>query len=325
MGDIKIGNSSITLKLGSSAVTAAYLGSTLVYSGGTPPTPSYKWLATYSDSHTESAACDSSSAITNGEITLTNLVSVEIGDCVTRIGSNAFYQCTSLASINIPDSVTTIDTHAFAWCTSLTSIIIPDSVTSIGSNVIDSSGVKSMTVGSGVTYLGFCAFCNNELTESFTITAPNPPTIENCDWIFATQCPIYVPSGSVSAYQNDQCWSAYAAGIIPIPTPTLQWVTFSNGDTIPSDLQIYGIKGIVDDLSKAFVGFNDDIYVEDETHNMFGVHIGGYYGGCYSETGIASNTSVEYTFSNIGCSDSYTVSSKTIANMSNDIQLLIYQ
>ena len=28
-------------------------------------------------------------------------------------------------------------------------------------------------------------------------------------------------------------------------TPTLQWVTFSNGDTIPSDLQIYGIKGIV--------------------------------------------------------------------------------
>ena len=39
MGDIKIGNSSITLKLGSANVSAAYLGATQVYGGGTPPTP----------------------------------------------------------------------------------------------------------------------------------------------------------------------------------------------------------------------------------------------------------------------------------------------
>lgn len=109
------------------------------------------------------------------------------------------------------------------------------------------------------------------------------------------------------------------------PTPTLQWVTFSNGDTIPSDLQIYGIKGIVDDLSSVFYMFDDDIYVEDETHNKYGVIIGGYTSPCYNESEIVSNTSVEYTFSNIGtCSDSYTVSSKTIAYMSNDIQLYIY-
>ena len=106
---------------------------------------------------------------------------------------------------------------------------------------------------------------------------------------------------------------------------TLQWVTFSNGDTIPSDLQIYGIKGNVDDLSMAFYMLDDDIYVEDESHNRYGVYIGGYNMGCYSETSIAFDTSVEYTFSNIGCSDYYTVGSKTIANMSNDIQLLIYQ
>lgn len=36
---IKLGNSNITLKVGDSAVTAAYLGTTLVYTGGTPPTP----------------------------------------------------------------------------------------------------------------------------------------------------------------------------------------------------------------------------------------------------------------------------------------------
>lgn len=109
------------------------------------------------------------------------------------------------------------------------------------------------------------------------------------------------------------------------PTPTLQWVTFSNGDTIPSDLQIYGIKGTVNDLSNAFYGVGeDDIVVEDAGRNKFNVIIGGSFNTCYNEEGVLSNTSVEYTFSNIGCSDSYTVSSKTISNMSNDIQLLIY-
>ena len=44
---IKIGNNDITLKLGSADVSAAYIGDTLVYSGGTtpptPPTPTYQW------------------------------------------------------------------------------------------------------------------------------------------------------------------------------------------------------------------------------------------------------------------------------------------
>ena len=106
---------------------------------------------------------------------------------------------------------------------------------------------------------------------------------------------------------------------------TLQWVTFSNGDTISSDLQIYGIKGVVNDLSFVFYEINiDDIYVENAGRNKYNVIIGGYYGPCYNEDGIISNTSVEYTFSNVGCSDYYTISSRTSDYMSNDIQLLIY-
>ena len=107
------------------------------------------------------------------------------------------------------------------------------------------------------------------------------------------------------------------------PAPTLQWVTFSNGDTIPSDLQIYGIKGIVNDLWRVFSDYSDDILFEP-TRKKYNAIFGGFLNPCYNEVDILSNTSVEYTFSNIGCSDSYTVSSKTIANMSNDIQLYIY-
>lgn len=130
-----------------------------------------------------------------------------------------------------------------------------------------------------------------------------------------------VGSGDCTVYLGSTL--IYSGGTTP-PTPTLQWVTFSNGDTIPSDLDIYGIKGIVDDLSIVFNGFDDDIFVEDAARGKFNVRIGGYTTECYNEEGILSSTSVEYTFSNIGCSDYYTVSSKTIANMSNDIQLQIY-
>ena len=105
---------------------------------------------------------------------------------------------------------------------------------------------------------------------------------------------------------------------------TLQWVTFRNGDTIPSDLHIYGIKGIVNDLSNPFSVNTDDIYVENAGRNKYSVTIGNYNSHCYNEDGILSNTSVEYIFSNIGCSDYYTISNNTIAYISNDIQLLIY-
>lgn len=60
-----------------------------------------KWKATYSDSSILSAECDSTSAISRNEITLSNLVEVEIGDCVTSIGIYAFSNCSRLPSVTI--------------------------------------------------------------------------------------------------------------------------------------------------------------------------------------------------------------------------------
>jgi len=297
---IKIGSLDISaFKVGSSDCKV-YLGDTLLYPT-TPPTPTFKWIATYTGGTTSSAECDSTSAITQNEINLTDLVSVEIGNCVTSIGERAFFVCDSLISIDIPDSVTTIGSRAFSNCFSITSV----------------------TIGSGITYISDGAFYSCPSLSSITFEATTPPTL-GVSAFYGSTCQILVPAQSVDAYKAGSGWYEYASRIQALPTPTPQWVTFSNGDTIPSDLQIYGIKGIVNGLSSVFSDYTDDIIVEDESHNMYGVHIGGYYGGCYEKSGIASNTSVEYIFSNIGCSDSYTVSSKTIANMSNDIQLYIY-
>ena len=83
MGSIKIGNSDMTLKLGSSAVTAAYIGSTLVYSGSTPPTPSYEWV-----SYSEGDTVPSSTiyGVKLGDIGLSDTTSIEFGDVQTGVG-----------------------------------------------------------------------------------------------------------------------------------------------------------------------------------------------------------------------------------------------
>lgn len=344
---IKLGNQDITLKIGSADVSAAYLGSVLVYSGGTPPTPSFdgKWLATYSDSHTESAQCDASSAITSGEITLTYLVSVEIGQCVTTISATTFKNCSSLTSVTIGSGVTSIRTQAFYGCTSLTSATIPDSVTIISSSTFyNCTSLTSVTLGSGVTSIGSSAFQNctsltsvtipsgvtsiggnafngcSDLT-SVTVLATTPPTLGGSRVFDDTNdCPIYVPSQSVSAYKSAARWSTYASRIQAIPTPSPQWVTFNSGDDI-SGLNVYGVKGVANNLSNTFGSELENICFE-LSRNIVNAIIGDYSNPCYTDT-YGINDNVELIFGNIGCSDYYTLPASRTA--SSTIQLYIYQ
>ena len=52
---------------------------------------------------------------------------------MTKIGTDAFFNCSRLTQIFLPESVTSIGNYAFERCTNLTSIKIPDNVENIGS------------------------------------------------------------------------------------------------------------------------------------------------------------------------------------------------
>ena len=185
--------------------------------GYVPPTPTvFKWKATYGDSSVNTAECDSTSAITSGEVVTTDLVSVSIGDCVTTIGDSAFYNystssgftsvtipnsvtsigdrafwnCYRLPSITIPNSVTSIGGAAFRDCGSLSSLIIPDSVTSIGNQAFyNCTNLSSITIGSGVTSIGKAAFgfCGYRL-RSITVNSNNTSydSRNNCNAVIKT-------------------------------------------------------------------------------------------------------------------------------------------
>lgn len=232
---IKIGNNTTVFKVGSDDCKI-YLGNTLLYS----PTPSYKWLATYTGGTVSSAECDSSGAIAQYEIPLEDLVDVQIGDCVTRIdygafswcatissvtipssvtyiGGEAFDMCENLTSIDIPDSVTSIGYSTFSGCFSLTSVTIPNGVTIIGEHAFDHcNSLTSVTIPSGVTEIGSDSFGNCGSLTSVTIEAITPPTLGSNVFDDTNDCPIYVPSQSVSAYQSASGWSDYAERIFAI-------------------------------------------------------------------------------------------------------------
>lgn len=222
-------SNAISVKTTGSRKTIGY-----VVSGGTPPVPPVpptptidgKWKATYNDGHVESAECGSSTEIVWNEIhDEKNVTSIEIGDCVTDIGSfghcsgltsvavgtgvtsvgvQCFYECVNLkrfnsnddGECNIPSGFISVGPTSFYKCTSFTHINIPDTVTSIGA--------------------GAFRLCSG--LASITCLAVTPPTLANNIAFHDTNdCPIYVPAESVDAYKSATNWSTYADRIQAIP------------------------------------------------------------------------------------------------------------
>ena len=143
-----------------------------------------------------------------------SLSSIIIPDGVTRIEDHTFTSCCSLSSIIIPDGVTSIDGSAFYSCCSLSSIIIPDGVTSIGNYTFNACySLSSIIIPDGVTSIGSYAFFRCYGVAEYHLKPITPPTLSDINAFkdIRKDCIIYVPQGSLEAYQTATNWATYAS------------------------------------------------------------------------------------------------------------------
>jgi hypothetical protein len=114
--------------------------------------------------------------------------------------------------------------EAFLWNISYaTEIIIGDDITTIhdgteNGNVFgDILDLTSVTIGSGVTYIGNDAFLNSSNLTSVTVNNDGVvsqyiPTLGSNVFDNTNNCPIYVPASAVDTYKTSTSsgWSTYA-------------------------------------------------------------------------------------------------------------------
>ena len=229
-----------------------------------------------------------------------SLTLVEIPNSVTNIETNPFNGCTSLCQIIvdsdnttfdsrgncnaiiktstntlisgckntvIPNSVTKIEQSAFSGCQGLTgSLIIPNSVTSIGHYAFSNCrGLTSLTIPNTVTSIKSYAFSGCRNLGSLNILANNPPVLGNNVFNNVNKSiPVYVPCGSVEAYQSAAYWNEFT-NIQELCTQA-QTITLSQGWNWFSP----NIEITLDDLKAALVSSeNASIIIKSKTQNIF--------------------------------------------------------
>ena len=99
--------------------------------------------------------------------------------CITNWGTNVFKDCTALSTVSFAGdfSLSTIPTYTFNGCTSLKSITLPQIIDKIDTGAFCNSGIESIIVHNGVTYLANSVFYNcKSLVE---ISLPNTITYVN--------------------------------------------------------------------------------------------------------------------------------------------------
>lgn len=161
--------------------------------------------------------------------------SFDIPGSVTSIGEGAFFYCPGLTGITIPNTVTDISAWAFQGCTGLTKISIPNSVRNIGEQAFSNcSNLESITLPYSLTNIAEYMFYKCSSLTSITIPASvtniEERTFEGCsamtslyslaaippsvgDFYFTDAqyqtMNVYVPKGSLSAYQNAANWNKF--------------------------------------------------------------------------------------------------------------------
>ena len=142
---------------------------------------------------------------------------------LTSIPERAFAECYRMKSFTLPSTVTSIGNYALMGTTrQISELILPEGLLTIGNSALSSGNaiynisVLAVTIPSTVTSIGSSAFQYFPSVKEWRILPTTPPTLSNVNAFtpMRDDAVIYVPSGSLSAYQSATNWSTYASKMV---------------------------------------------------------------------------------------------------------------
>jgi hypothetical protein len=146
----------------------------------------------------------------------------------------------SIASLTVPENITQIHNQAFYGCQQLSSINIPEGVTSLGYGVFQyCRALPEITLPSSLVELGPVVFLNCNSLRSITLFSETPPNLDGSafDEVDKTLITVYVPCGSLEAYQNAEGWNEFTnivemCDMLPTGAINGKFTINANGDQV---------------------------------------------------------------------------------------------
>lgn len=153
-----------------------------------------------------------------------NLSSIELPNTLKEMGYLIFYRCDAITTLNIPNSVEKDNGYTFMWCSGLQFVHISENpkYTTIGGwSFLGCKSLTTLTIPANITRIARDAFARTDYSEDppsalkeihFKSTTPPTMLYDNLDLAdsgLPSNCKIYVPIGSYSAYKSTYTFRNY--------------------------------------------------------------------------------------------------------------------
>lgn len=157
-----------------------------------------------------------------------------VPDAVTEIGMSAFSYCKNLKTILLPDNLEIIGQDAFNNCKQLKQVVIPTGVTEIESGAFAHSGLESIEIPEGITYVAgeLCWDCQSLTSVSL------PSTLIEIGWgafgSCTNLCEITIPEGVQEIGSSAFKGTGLEMLEIPDGVQTIEYWTFRECERLTS-------------------------------------------------------------------------------------------
>ncbi len=143
-----------------------------------------------------------------------SLKRVTLPDGIVNAGRYVFSDCRTLEKVYIPDSLVQMGTGIFKGCRMLEKFQIKNGVTEIADSMFSGCyTLAEMTIHGAVKTVSRYAFENCKGIQNYYFLPVNPPALGATSAFMgiSKDCKIYVPKGSLEAYQTADNWNIYAS------------------------------------------------------------------------------------------------------------------